>query len=664
MRGNTDGRELVLLAALLLFVAGLCLQPVTESDLFFRLKMGQEILARRGLPGRNLFSFTAPDYPDLDLAWAFEVAVALLYQAGGFPAVVVGKTIGIVAIFAGAFWLCRIQGAGPVAATIVLAGAALVMRDRLVERPHVVSFAGEVVVLAAITGLGRPWSGRALFGFSLAMVLWANAHAGSFAGLLLVGLAAAGFLPTDRGRARRGLVLGAIVVGAACVTPEGPVGIGRYLVLHIRLPALHPIDEFRGATWRSDAPFFVWLIALAAIVGAGWIASRRRVVTFSGGIVNDPGKEIAPAPSLPDLLPALGITILGLWSVRFSADASLCTAPLMAVQVSAWAGSAGRGLIRTWLARAATPVAVVSLLLATVWPRLGVARAGGPALDVEVDTSVMPLRALRFVEDHGLRERMYNDFEFGSYLLFQGYPRYRVFVDPRLPAYPDDMHRLLGSFDMDRATWDEAMTRYGVETALLGDAGINRRVAWWDPESWALVHRANDARVFVRRHERWRALILAYEIPATFSFSVENGAATLPLEIKPPASPVPDCEWQRRLGDLVFELDHGSPARARSYHEHALEVPACLAPKDEAHLAAWLGAIELGTGQWERAAVHLGRALVLGPGDTRTRANRATVFERLGRRAEAAADWGRVASEARGTPAGEAAAARAQGLAR
>ena len=36
---------------------------MAESDLFFRIKAGQEILARHGLPGRNLFSFTLPRLP-------------------------------------------------------------------------------------------------------------------------------------------------------------------------------------------------------------------------------------------------------------------------------------------------------------------------------------------------------------------------------------------------------------------------------------------------------------------------------------------------------------------------------------------------------------------------------------------------------------------------
>src|SRR5213083_2283426 len=45
-------------------VAELSLRPMAESDLFFRIKAGEQILTQHRLPGRNLFSFTYPDYPD------------------------------------------------------------------------------------------------------------------------------------------------------------------------------------------------------------------------------------------------------------------------------------------------------------------------------------------------------------------------------------------------------------------------------------------------------------------------------------------------------------------------------------------------------------------------------------------------------------------------
>jgi tetratricopeptide (TPR) repeat protein len=258
---------------------------------------------------------------------------------------------------------------------------------------------------------------------------------------------------------------------------------------------------------------------------------------------------------------------------------------------------------------------------------------------------------------------MYNDFELGAYLLFEpdGAPaRHRVFVDPRLPAYPPELHRLLGRGDLTRPEWDAAMDRYGVTSALLDYAGINRRVAWWDPERWALVFHAGDARIFVRRLPGFRALIAEHEIPATFSFTEEEGTATLPLERRPADSPVPEGEWRRRLGDLLVELDGTLSDRARAAYAQALAAPpGSLSPADEARLGAWLGAVELAAGRPADALPLLDRALGAGNRELSTYTDRAAALEALGRREDAAAAWGEVAARAGDSALGVRARARA-----
>ena len=289
-------------------------------------------------------------------------------------------------------------------------------------------------------------------------------------------------------------------------------------------------------------------------------------------------------------------------------------------------------------------------------------------MGIGLDARELPLTAIAFVDGNGLRERMYNDFEIGSYLLFDpvaGYPRHRVFVDPRLPAYPLEMHRLLGRGDLSRDAWGAAMDRYGVESALLAYAGVNRRVAWWDPERWALVFGKDDARVFVRRLPRFRSLIARFEIPATFAFSPEEGTATLALMARPSASPVADCEWDRRVGDLLVELDQTLSDRARAAYGRALHAPAgCLAPADESRLGAWLGAVDLAAGRPRDALTLLDRALGAGNRELSTFADRAAALEALGpgAAAEAAAAWREVAARASGSPLGARARARAARL--
>ena len=181
------------------------------------------------------------------------------------------------------------------------------------------------------------------------------------------------------------------------------------------------------------------------------------------------------------------------------------------------------------------------------------------------------------------------------------------------------------------------MDGYGVETALLAYAGINRRVAWWDPERWALVFREADARVFVRRLPRFAALIAARRDPRdvrVLAAGRDRDAAARP---RPAASPVPDCEWQRRLGDLMFDLD-GTPStrdagRLRSRAGGAGRLPARRRRGAPLRLA---GRVALGAGAPADALPLLDRALARGDvraddaGEPRRRAGGARPRRRRG----------------------------------
>src|SRR5450432_4104459 len=488
-----------LVLSLLLLVAGLALRPMAESDLFFRIKAGQEILLHHGLPRRNLFSFTYPDYPDLDTSWLFEVGAAALYGRAGFPGMMVAKTLVLLGTFAGAYLLCRRRGAGAVASVLALAAAAFVGRDRFVERPHIFSFAGEVAALAAIDLVvegGVAAAARVGVAFVLGVIVWANLHAGVFVAPLMVGAAAAGAALDRGGGARRLALLAAAAALATLATPVG-AGLYHYLRLHLEIPALHPVDEFRAPTWISDAPLIVYAagLVLVAAVAHRQAAAANRIGKSSSGI------------SIRALAPALPLAALAVHAVRFGADFALVSAPLLAVAIT---DLGARMAARSAALRAPVPAVATAALLVgfTVAPRLAAAPSirGGIALD----TRELPLAAIAFANENDLRDRMYNDFEVGSYLLFEpvgGYPRHQVFVDPRLPAYPPELHRLLGRGDLSRDEWQTAMDRYGVDSALLTYAGVNRRIAWWGPARWALVFSGGDARIFVRRLPRFGALI-------------------------------------------------------------------------------------------------------------------------------------------------------------
>ena len=599
-------------AALLLFVAGRCLQPMDETDLFYNLRLGEIVIGTHHVPRTNLLSFTNPDFPDPNLAWVFQIVLALAYRAGGIAGTVLLKTAFVMATFALLFRVALRRGANPAVAALALALAAWAAEPRFVERPHLVTFLGLATLLLALerAEAGRPW--LLLASLPLGLV-WANGNSCFFLAPALLSLHAVGCVADRRGAdGRRAALVAAALLPLTLATPAG-TGVLRYVANHFRMPVLRPLQEYRVAEWPTDGPFLILALVVAAMAVA---ATARR----------------PPARALRQVLPLLALGALGARRIRFVAEFALLAGPFVAAGASAGLGRLGRLPIAS--RRAGAAAALAALVALTVAPRFGAARAGRKLVDLGVEPGLIPTAAIAWVNAAGLRDRLYNDLEVGSYLAWEGWPRHRVFQDPRINGYPDAWHALLRRDDLTRETWDGFLGRYGVQAALISFPDVNPRAALFDPDRWALVLRTGEALVFVRRDPAHAALIARDELPLTFRFARDTGVEPVPLDEGPASSPLPACEWQRRLGELFVERNE--PSRADVAFRRALEATGCL---DETRRAARSGAasVALELGDAARAT-----ALLAGLETAGAQTNRGYAELELGHPGEALAAFERA----------------------
>jgi hypothetical protein len=545
-------------ATLLLFVAGRLLVPVDETDLFFNLRLGEIVLHDHTVPRTNLLSFTYPDARDVNLAWVFQIVLALAHRAGGIPGTLLLKTAFVLGTLAVLFRVALRRGAHPAAALLALALSAWAAEPRFVERPHLVTFLGLAFTLLALERAesGRP---RALYLLIPCGLVWANANSCFFEAPLVLALYALGARLDRRSNdARRAGLCAAALVPLVFATPSGVHALG-YIANHWRMPWMRPLQEYVPARWPDNAP--------AAFVAVGVMLAA-----------------VLPGRRWRHLLPAALLGLAGARRNRFLAEFALLSAPIVAgalTEVLARASARLGAQLQRELGRIAT-VAVVALFAgAAIVPRVTAARHGEPMFDIGLDPTLVPAAAIAFVNDNGLRHRMYNDMEVGSYLTWEGWPRHRVFQDPRINGYPPAFHAVLRRNDLSRAEWDALLASFATTTALVTYPAQNPRAAWFDPARWALVYRAADGLVFVRRGPDFAALIARAELPITFAANHASEVSAQPLEARPTDSPVSDCEWKRRLGDFFTEA--GDDTRALAAYRDAGAAAGCL---DEAATVA------------------------------------------------------------------------------
>jgi tetratricopeptide (TPR) repeat protein len=599
------GHELAALVALLLFVAGRCLVPMDETDLFFNLRLGDLILRHHAVPRTNLLSFTYPEARELNLAWLFQIVLALTYRAGGIAATVLLKTTFVLATWALLFRVALRRGAHPAAAAAALALAAWAAEPRFVERPHLCTFLGLAYLLLALERAegGRP---RALVALVPLALVWANANSCFFLAPAVLALHAAGAAIDHRSAdARRAALLALLLVPFIFATPAG-AGALTYIANHWRMPWLRPLQEYRAATWPLDGPFF--FLAAGVLLATALSGRRWRWV-----------------------IPTLALGLLGARRIRFVAEFAILGGPILAVTLTELARRA-TGLLPRRPAPLYAVVAITAALAGlTVMPRVSATRRGERFVDLGLEPELIPAAAIRFVDDNGLGDRMYNDLEVGSYLTWHWGDRHQVFQDPRINSYPDAFHAILRRDDLTRDDWQALLDRFGVTAALVSYPELNPRAALFDPARWALVYRDSDALVFVARRPAFAGLIARDEIPMTFAFARGAGVAALALEARPADSNVRDCEWQKRLGDVLLGL--GEEARAQESYLGAARVPGCLDAGAHAAAASARGDLALKNGD-AAAAVEAYAGLA----DPHARANRGLALMALGRAREAEVD--------------------------
>jgi len=575
-----------------------------ETDLFFNLRLGEIVLGTGRVPTENLLSFTHPHAVDVNLAWLFQIVLALVHRAAGIPGTVALKTLFVLGTWAALYRVAVRRGAEPALAALVLALAAWAAEPRFVERPHLVTFLGLALLLLAIDRAesGKP---RMLWGMVPAGLVWANGNSCYFLAPSLLLLYALGAWRDGRATdGRRALLVALAMIPWMFATPSG-AGCLSYVANHFRMPYLRPLQEYRLAVWPLDGPFFFLAAGvLLAVVVPHFVRRLPRLLP------------------LRVIIPCAALGMLGLFRIRFVAEFSMLAGVALAVVGT-------RALPRWRWQKVGAGVLLAGLALL---PRASALAGGGRLLDLGMEPDLVPLAAVDFVERHGLRERMYNDLEIGSYLTWRGWSRYRVFQDPRINGYPEAFHAVLRRADLSRAEWQSFLDGFGVTSALISYPSLNPRGALFEPARWALVYRGNDGLVFVRRPVRADLR----EIPLTFRYTSAEGIEPVLMGDPPKGVKVSACEWQRAVGDYQHASD-AKPAALAAYEAALADVgnPACAA---EARVAAGLLALDLGDAT---KAVRL----LAGAPSAVARTNHGFALLRLGKHEEALAEFDGLLAE-------------------
>jgi len=419
-----------------------------DPDTYLHIAVGRWIIAHGAVPHHGIFSATMPQAPWVAHEWLGEVLLAWLFDAFGWAGLVAVSALCVAAAVA---MLLRalLHTLSPVHATIATALAVTLVIPHVLARPHVftlpilVAWVAELVRARSEDRAPAPW-------LAAVMALWANLHGGYLFGLGLAGLLAAEavLLAPDwrsRRRAARGWGLfAALAVGAALVTPYAVAG----LLLPFRLAgmsfAMGQLIEWRSPDFQSFEPLEVWLV----------------VVLFAGFAL---GWRLPPTRLLILLL----LLHMALQHRRHAEllgiVAPLLLAPALAPQLRVLSAGRSVGPVDRGLAELAKPASLYGIALAgAVLSALSAAVLHGAATRPDVP---VPAMALAAVEAGHLTGPVLNDYGFGGYLIFSGFP---PFIDGRAELYGDAfIKRYVEAMLLTSDELPQLLDQYGIAWTLI-----------------------------------------------------------------------------------------------------------------------------------------------------------------------------------------------------
>jgi hypothetical protein len=448
---------------------------LADEDLWNHLSFGEQKLRTLAVPRHEASSYSASGHPWFNHEWGAEVVFALLYRAGGAPALFALKfSAGLVLLWAILDAARTLEGgrrAHPATAAAVLVVTWAALAPGASFRPQLFTMTALAVqwmlCLRAEARLFDPTARRAA-GWELAAVptlllVWTNLHGGFPVGVALEAVFVAGML-VRASLARAGgeygpppaALIAVIASGFATLaaTFANPYGAALHRYLATTLADHGRITEWQPLPLGSPAHLPVQLLALAtAVCAVPWVAARRlRSARVDWRLVF---LVLAAAAALRHQ--------------RHSVLFAILAAPVL----QAAAEDVRRTLVRRYPALVPRPpvaaaIGVGALVVVTIQLTAVTLRYARDGLAIRYERAEFPVDAIEFLRAHGVRGNMAVQFEWGGYALMHLGGAARVFLDGRYEAaYPPPVIDDYFAFVEAAPGWTRVLDAYPTQVVVL-----------------------------------------------------------------------------------------------------------------------------------------------------------------------------------------------------
>lgn len=406
--------ELIFQIALVLFVLSFVIRTdhSFDQDLGRHIKLGEIITSTLSIPKTNLFSYTNPDFPFINHHYLFEVVVFLMQKYIGLQSLLYLK---VLLFLATVIILIRSFKTGTYLLAFPIAFLFFhLFRERLEFRPELFSFLFTVITVSILNKFEVKTS-KLLYLLPLVQLIWVNTHIYFFVGLAIQAI----FLISSALNRHKEMVRKQILVFLVSV-------LVSFINPNTYQTVLYPLTVFQNYGYTIVENQTMFLLESIGFRDPNFIFMKVSVVIVVMTVIGGFYKGLL---SLKHLLLILMGSSMALLNVRSLPYMALIVLPSVVATLPKISVKPGLIIINFLIFAALLTESI--LYITNIYYNY---TDSDKRFELSFKSNVQG--AMEFVKNNNLTQPIFNNFDVGSYIIYSGYPKYKVFVDGRPESYP------------------------------------------------------------------------------------------------------------------------------------------------------------------------------------------------------------------------------------
>ena len=475
-------------------------QLLSDGDTGYHIRTGELILRTWQVPTLDPYSFHYPPLRWTAHEWLSEVIMAAVFSQLGLTGVVLFFAF----VLALTHWLLyrwlRSKSKDILLCVSITMLATASSSSHWLARPHVFSLLFTVVWCQLLDRF-QSRDNYSLRYLPLMMLLWVNLHGGFIIGLIFLTIYWTGnvfYAVTSRHehselherKAKKCFVALAACIGVCLINPYGSEILWFPMQLASDRFVMDRVTEFLSPNFHDFLPFKYMLLATL-----GALALSRRTLSFI------------------DVALLLLLSYMALYSVRHVSLFALVIAPVLLSSSESIIDRLPDRILQAYKTRIRNLAAVDAQLKGYLWPismaLLIIGLAAGGALQYRFSDKAFPVTAVEFLKKEPITGNMFNNDEFGDYLIFAAWPAYRVFMDGRSDMYGEKFVSAYFRVAQAQRGWKEVLEKHDI-TWVLFDTESPLSAALQEQRDWQPIYSDRVATIFVKKTPAHAMLLTKY----------------------------------------------------------------------------------------------------------------------------------------------------------